>query len=1446
MSIVRLFHRGTTVNVPLRWVLVIPFILQTAGAVALVGYLSYRSGEKVVEELAYRLMETVGHRITDELKHYLQSAHEANQRHIAAISSGAIDSQNLDRLHRYLILQHQQTDNLTTLLYGTSQGDLRVSHRVSPRDFGVATRLRATELPFEVAISKRSNPAINRTYGVNEAGELGRYLETIGNIDVRNRPWYRQAMATGKAGWTAPFQIGRTDLLALNAYAPIYNRAHQLQGVFAVNISLNQLSDFLRQLEVGQSGEVFIIERNGLLIASSTLESSYVVSGKPDLDGTAEPGMLSFQRRYPRDLSNAVIQSSFEYLQKKFHGFKALRTPQALQFSIRGKQYFLTVVPYQDAYGLDWLIVTVVPESDFIVEIQRNQYTTALLCLLALVGAIASGLTIANRVTTRITRLNRASQELATGDLKQNLPTNSVVTEVRELAQSFNLMANQLQQSFDRLQNTLEESEEKFTTVFRTSPDPIVITNLAEGKFLEVNNRMLEFYGYSREEVIGQTALELGLWTHEEERQQFRHGIKTQGFVHNLEVTTCTKAGEMKVVLLSAEVCDLQGQDTLIVIIRDITDRKNLENDLQHAEAKTRDILNSAIAGITSLRVFQDSTWHIDQVSAGVEILSGYTAEELTLDNHLWVNRIDSEDWQALVPQIFAHIFAEQTNRYEYRFRHKDGSIRWLSQTNSSHWDDEQGCWVVTAISVDITDRKQAELALQAKSEELDRFFSVALDLLCIANTDGYFLRLNPQWERTLGYSLKDLEGVKFLDYVHPEDLDITLDAIALLAQQQEVCDFVNRYRCRDGSYRWIEWRSFPVGTLVYAAARDITDRKQAESALAKSKTALAEAQKIAQTGNWEFDLQTQKIVWSEELFYMFGLDPTQPEPSYMDYLQHCIHSDDRAKLQRVVKQASVKGIPYTIDYRAILPDGSIRYHEGRAQVERDAQGQIIRLFGIALDITDRKRAEQELQQAKETAEAANKAKSLFLANMSHELRTPLNVILGFTQVMEQDTSLNVEQQENLRTINRSGTHLLSLINDILDVSKIEAERVQIEATQFNLANLLQDLQKMFYARAVAKGLSFVLQIDKDVPQFVIADARKLRQILLNLLSNGVKFTDRGGIVLQVSKVPETGETSPLSDVSRTLRLCFEVIDTGIGISPEEQTLIFNAFTQAHAGKRAIEGTGLGLTITRNFVQLMGGEISLRSTPGQGSTFRVSIPMCLAESGEVAAGSIHRRIIGLAPGQPTYRMLVVDDAAENRQVLVKLFAPLGFELREACSGEESIQIWQQWHPHLIWMDLWMPGMDGYEATQQIRAAEATQVAACPTRIIALTALASVGDRPLKTGFDDLVYKPCDNQLLFATIERYLGVHYVYEMPDFQTLPPDSKDLSGNPLLTPVQLALMPSAWVKALHQAALLGDDEAIYGLIKKIPPQEEGLIHHLTRLAQNFDFRMIQRLTDL
>ncbi|MGE5655504.1 MAG: PAS domain S-box protein [Actinomycetota bacterium] len=497
------------------------------------------------------------------------------------------------------------------------------------------------------------------------------------------------------------------------------------------------------------------------------------------------------------------------------------------------------------------------------------------------------------------------------------------------------------------------------------------------------------------------------------------------------------------------------------------------------------------------------------------------------------------------------------------------------------------------------------------------------------------------------------------------------------------------------------------------------------------------------------------------------------------------------------------------------------------------------RLLGVVRDISDRKQAEEALQQAAYAAEAANRTKSQFLANMSHELRTPLNAILGFTQVLARDSRLNQDQQEQLAIINRSGEHLLGLINDVLSMSKIESGRVTLKENSFDLFNLLNTIEEMLQNKAASKGLQLFFERGLEVPQYVKADESKLRQVLINLLGNAIKFTETGYVVLRVS-TKLNQET--LTDSCEKLTLYFEIEDTGSGIAPEEIDTLFEAFVQTETGRNSQEGTGLGLPISRQFVQLMGGEIAVSSTIGQGTIFRFDIQMSLADSIEVEAPSLTRRVIGLVPNQPVYRLLVVEDKLENRKLLIKLLEPVGFEIREAENGLEGIAVWESWQPHLIWMDMRMPVMNGYQATQHIKSTPQGQ----NTIVIALTASALEEDRSkiLAAGCDDFIGKPFRENVLFEKMAHYLGVRYLYEG---ETLKQESEPVAPEEV-TPedmsVYLALLPPDWVVQLHQAALCGDDEVILQLLEQIPDVAAPLAECLTKFVNDYLFDKITSLT--
>ena len=466
--------------------------------------------------------------------------------------------------------------------------------------------------------------------------------------------------------------------------------------------------------------------------------------------------------------------------------------------------------------------------------------------------------------------------------------------------------------------------------------------------------------------------------------------------------------------------------------------------------------------------------------------------------------------------------------------------------------------------------------------------------------------------------------------------------------------------------------------------------------------------------------------------------------------------------------------------------------------------------------------------------EAANRSKSLFLAHMSHELRTPLNAILGFTELMSRDASLAVKHRKYIDIVNRSGEHLLGLINDILEMSKIEAGKTELREDDFALHSMIKSLEEMLRLKAQSKGLKLVIEQSPEVPRHIRTDESKLRQVLINLVNNAIKFTEKGRITLRIKyEQPRQQNT-----------LIFEVEDTGPGISPEEQSKLFEAFSQTETGKKSGKGTGLGLPISQKFVELMGGELTVSSRLGEGTLFTFYIPVDTFTQNLTETISISE-IIGLARNQPNYRILVADDDQKNCFLLTQLLSAIGFEVREAYNGQEAVETCFNWRPDLIFMDMKMPVMDGYAATQKIKKSGGDEAPA----IVALTAQAFEEDRQniLAIGCDDFIRKPFQQQDILAVIRQHLNVQYCYKEDGLSAQDNSIEDSDGfqsNYTIRAEDLEVMPREWIEQLSEYAAQCSDLLILQLVEQIPSEHANLAAALTQIVHEFRYDKIFEFT--
>lgn len=1114
-------------KVPLRLVLLMPLVLQISAAVGLTGWLSFRNGQKAVNNVAAKLSQEVTARTKEHFQTFADVSHLFLEMNSAAIRVGNLDPDDFPKLERYFWELTRLSDRVTTIYYGDEKGHFLLVKR---------------EAEQLVYIRDDTTAPLRHIYRLDSQGQRAGFVKTQA-YEPRTRPWYKAAKAVGKPTWSPIYVFSASPVLGITPVVPIYNQAGTLRGVLAIDLTLSQISDFLKRLKISKSGQAFAMERTGEIVGTSTTELPFV----PIKNGQ--------QRIKATDSSNELIRTTANYLQQKFGGFDRISEGSQLVFEHQGQRQFVTVAPLSDGRGLDWLLVVVIPEADFIEQVQANLRSTILLCFFALVLAIALGIVTSRWINQPIRRLLEASQAIASGELDQQLQVNGI-NELEVLAHSFNRMAQQLRESFSAKEKanfeleqlvaertaSLQETEAELRALFAAMNELIFVKD-AEGRYLKIAPTNPTLLYKPAEQVVGKTLHEI-----------FPAAVADSflGYIQQVVKSKETLHIEYSLTIDKQDTCFAAtisplSENSVIWVARDITNHKQIEAARQYSErqllrqkailvelAKNKSLYRGNLTAasqkiaevvVHTLEVDRAGVWLYDESRLSLECLDLFERSTGVHSNGHLLSVVD-------YPVYFQALEADRTiaasdacsdprtkelaNSYFAKsgtVSTLDASIRLMGQIvgviclevsgQMRDWTLEEQHFAASladlvSLAIEASERQRAEQALRQAEEKYRSIFENAVEgIFQQTAEDGRFLSANPALARIYGYDSPEelkanLTDIRTQVYVEPSRRD---EFVRLMVTANSVSGFESQVYRKDGSIIWIS--------------------------------------------------ENARTVWDS--------------------------------------------------------DGTPLYYEGSVE-----------------DITDRKLFESALQVALQAAEAASTAKSVFLANMSHELRTPLNAIIGYSEMLQEEAE-EMEYADllcDLEKIHTAGKHLLALINDILDISKIEAGRMDLYLETFDIGALITEVAAT--AQPLVEKNSNVFRVYKLTELGTMyADVTKVRQVLLNILSNAAKFTKDGQISLTINRVkviethPNFEETliQEPSVISVSEFIVFECVDTGIGMSPEQLELIFQPFTQADASTtRKYGGTGLGLAISQRFCEMMGGEIAVESQVGVGSTFTIKLP----------------------------------------------------------------------------------------------------------------------------------------------------------------------------------------------------------------------------------------------
>ncbi len=907
---------------------------------------------------------------------------------------------------------------------------------------------------------------------------------------------------------------------------------------------------------------------------------------------------------------------------------------------------------------------------------------------------------------------------------------------------------------------------------------------------------------------------------------------KGQTVDNSERVLICADKTELAV-LKTVKKIQIGGKEKLVESFVDISVQKKAEEALLQSIQQFEAIITASPDGIGMVSL----DGKLQLMSEKLAEMHGYTLDQKDEYSKKTIfDFIDSSDHKLLNENIHKLLSSKKDQKItEYLAIRKDNT-RFNCDVNSAVLRDSKGNpSAILFVERDITERKLAEEELKRHAGLISSLLDSIPDLIFFKDVNGVYLGGNPAFSEFSNRPKDEIAGITDYDLFDKKIAD------SFLKHDQKIMDQ------RISSHNDV-WTTYPDGhkvlfdTLktpylgpdgsligILGISRDITERKKAEDKLKEISTRLALATRAGGVGVWDKDIINNTMIWDDQMFVLYGVEKT----TYInanDVWCKGIHPDDKTQRDEEVEMAINGEKEYNTEFRVVWPDNSVHNIRALAIVQRDEAGSALRMIGTNWDITEQKNTEAGLLKTKQEAEMANRAKSIFLANMSHEIRTPLNAIIGFSQLMNRENLLTDSQKEYNASIIRAGEHLLSLINDILELSKVEAGRVVLNPTNIDLHMLLKDMQMIFKERTESKNLQLIFEIADDLPQYVVIDENKLRQIFINLIGNAVKFTEHGGIAVRAKVVKTiTGE-------EHKYKLIVEIQDSGYGIPQEELGNLFKHFVQTTSGIKKGSGTGLGLALSRELAVLMGGEITVSSQLGKGSTFILNVEIKEGNL-ETVKGKNIKRVLNIDKGEAPCRILVVDDKEENLQVATSLLKLVGFETKEAINGADAIIKFEEWNPHLILMDIRMPVMDGYEATRIIKQTEKGKL----TPIVALTASTFEEDhqKAEMLNMQGYISKPFRENELFSTIEKILGIKYVYD-DVVEAIQEKYHDDDEEIVKDIIQLS---NDLVSRMLDAIAVADMDTLIELINNVGLDNSKLATYLMTLANNYEYENLKQL---